>query len=454
MEDVTNTADAGIEGWAVAEIPSSSDPLSPEPPAKTNQRVVGQTINLVGRQAVLVLMSLAANIIAARTLAPEGRGALAFALQASYMVSFGILLGTEKAVAVVMPGAGIERGVPSIWRTSWRRSVFVALVGIAALIATWQLEPSNEAIRYIAPVALMGIASAVSRSLESSSVNANRSQIALLNTASASALTLLFVIALALGDITDPAQWLGGYGLAALSVGVGLCWIFGKLRTTLRGASSDPTSQGLLRSTGYRVFPASLASFAAYRADRLILPVLAGNEALGLYVVVVALTDIVAAPVEAFSQVLLPRWRAAHLAGRLKPAPLMALALGYLVAACTGAVFIGRAVLVPLFGEAYEPAKDLLPALAIGSGLFAFGRLISTWRLACGYVGLASISDLIGMVAAISSYFALIPSMGAQGAAVGSIIGYSATIVTLTVGSYWMSPSAQLENETQDEATA
>lgn len=411
----------------------------------TGERVAGQTANLILRQAVLVLMALGANIIAARTLAPEGRGALAFALQAAYMVSFAILLGTEKAVAVVIPGEGIDRGVPAIWSTTWKRTIGVAVVGLLALLIVWRSQPESEAWVYLAPVGLMGIASAVSRSLETSAVNANRSQVALVNTAGASFLTLLAVIALAIAGITNPSLWLVAYGVAALSVGLGLCLTYGKVTPAqLRRKDRSDTTR-LLASTGYRLFPASLASYAAYRSDRLVLPVLAGNEALGLYVVVVALTDIVAAPVEALSQVVQPRWRKAHLAGNFKPGKFFGLALIYLALACTAAVFIGRIVLVPIFGEAYEPAKELLPTLAVGSALYSVGRLAAAWRLAAGYVGLASTADLVGMAFAVISYFALIPGLGAQGAALGSIIGYGATIVALVVGTRWIDPSTQLE---------
>ena len=134
-EPTTNVVEETLRSPATIDTPGSA--------SKPN--VMGQTANLIGRQAVLVLMALAANIIAARTLAPDGRGALAFALQAAYMVSFGILLGTEKAVAVVMPGEGIEHGVPSIWSTVWRRAVAVFLVGLilGGLLTAYFLMSGN-----------------------------------------------------------------------------------------------------------------------------------------------------------------------------------------------------------------------------------------------------------------------------------------------------------------------
>ena len=462
MSELDTNTPGGVTGWSIIEVddlprtvanphtPASDAPPSNVPESNAPEsNVVGQTANLIGRQAVLVVMALAANVIAARVLAPEGRGALAFALQAAYMVSFVILLGTEKAVAVVMPGAPTTRGVPAIWAASWWRGALVAGAGGAALVAVSSANPTADAWYYLAPVAMMGIASAISRSLETSAVNAHRSQLALINTAAASGLTLLFVIGLALIDNTDPRVWLVGYGVAALIVGVALCWRHGQLRhATLRSSSTD-IKPSLLSRTGYRLFPASLASYAAYRSDRLILPVLAGTEALGLYVVVVALTDIIAAPVEALSNVLLPRWRAAVIAGTFDPGKTLAIAVSYLTVACTGAVFIGGAILVPVFGAAYEPAKDLLPTLAFGSALFSLGRLAATWRLAQGFVNLASGADLAGMVTAVTAYFVLIPPLGAQGAAVGSIIGYGTTIVALLIGPKWATISTDLEEADQ-----
>lgn len=407
-------------------------------PARTPApHVLGQTANLVGRQAAVVAVSLIANVISARTLGADGRGALAFALQAAFMVSFAVLLGTEKAVAVVMPGAPTTRGIPAILSVSWRRAAFTAAVGMAALGLT-AAGTDLVAVRYIAPVAAMALASGLSRALESSAINAHRAAIALANSGGASVVSLILIAGLALAEVRDPAVWVAAYACGAFLVGISLIHRFGSWSNLDLGSGRSSTLDRLA-NTGLRLFPASLASYAAYRSDRLILPVLADTEALGLYVVVVAFTDVVAAPVEALANALLPRWRAAVLNGTFAPRRIVVAAIAYLVVAAVGSVVAGRHLIVPIFGEDYAAGRDLLPLLAFGSALYPLGRLAAVYRLAQGYVNLASGADLVGMIAAVAAYFLLIPGLEAQGAALGAVIGYASGIVVLIAGKRWAS---------------
>lgn len=410
---------------------------SAAPARRPAPHVLGQTANLVGRQAAVVAVSLVANVISARTLGADGRGALAFALQAAFMVSFAVLLGTEKAVAVVMPGAPTTRGIPAILSVSWRRAGFTAAVGIVALGLT-AAGTDLVALRYVAPVAAMALASGLSRALESSAINAHRAAIALANSSGASVVSLILIAGLALAEVRDPAVWVAAYACGAFLVGISLIHRFGSWSNLDLGSGRSSTLDRLA-NTGLRLFPASLASYAAYRSDRLILPVLADTEALGLYVVVVAFTDVVAAPVEALANALLPRWRAAVLNGTFAPRRIVVAAIAYLAVAAVGSVLAGRHLIVPIFGEDYAAGRDLLPLLAFGSALYPLGRLAAAYRLAQGYVNLASGADLVGMITAVAAYFLLIPGLEAQGAALGAAIGYASGIVVLVAGKRWAS---------------
>ncbi|NND01884.1 MAG: hypothetical protein HKN91_03785 [Acidimicrobiia bacterium] len=391
--------------------------------------VLRQTANLVARTGVVVAVSLIANVISARALGADGRGALAFALQAAFMVSFVVLLGSERAVAVVLPGQPISRSLPAVTSVSRYNAAVTAGVGVVALVATI-VGTDLVWIRYVAPVTAMALASALSRALESSAINAHRAAIVLVNSGGASLVSLGLLAGLALADVNDPAIWVSAYAIGALLVGAALAHRFGLRSSSTSSRVGGPLLKQL-SNTGKRLFPASLASHAAYRSDRLILPILADTEALGFYVVVASFTDIVAGPVEALSKVVLPRWRLAVLEGTFAPRRVFWAAGIYLSVAAVGSVLVGRQLIVPVFGEEYAASRELLPLLAFGSALFTMGRLLASYRLAQGHVNLASAADLVGMIAAIVAYVALIPSLGAQGAALGAIIGYASGILAL-----------------------
>ena len=413
--------------------------------ADASAGVAQQTLSLVGRQGLIVVLALAANIIAARTLLPAGRGALAFGLQVGFLLSFVLLLGSEKALPVVMPGTRIERGLASIWGLAWARAVAIVVIGIVATIGGLAvgLDGLGNLLVYGLPVAFLAVGSAMDRGLEAAAVNASRSQYTLAESLGSGVFILVFIVSLTLLDVTHPVWWVGAYGLAVLLVAGGLNVGLGRLSVAaVTNARHEPVAPSL-RRTGYVLFPASLASFAALRSDRLILPLLGSTESLGLYVVVATLTDVATTPIDALSSVLLPRWRSQHLAGSLRPWSVFVAVLAYLALAGAAAVVIGGAILGPVFGSEYEPARDLLPLLAVGSGLFALGRLASSFRSAQGYVSLVSAADTAGMVAAVTSYLVLIPQLDARGAAIGSIVGYSTSLAILLVGARWSKAVAE-----------
>ncbi|MGI9612528.1 MAG: lipopolysaccharide biosynthesis protein [Acidimicrobiales bacterium] len=416
--------------------------------------IVQQTLNLVGRQGLIVILALAANIIAARTLLPAGRGALALGLQLAFLASFVILLGSEKALPVVVPGARLDRTLAMIWGLARLRASLVLALGAAATIIGLRPEGSGQTLVYGLPLALLAVGSAMNRALEAASVNAGRSQYTLAESLGSGCFILLFIIGLTIRGVTNPAWWLAAYGVSVLLVAGSLNVGLGRLSVAaVASARMDPTA-GLVRRTGYRLFPASIASFAALRSDRLILPLLDSTESLGLYVVVATLTDVATTPIEALSAVLVPRWRSRFLAGSLRVRSTFLAVIGYLVVAGVVAVVVGGAILGPVFGSVYEPARDLLPVLAIGSSMFALGRLAASYRSAQGFVSLVSFADASGMIAALTSYLVLIPQFGARGAAIGSIIGYGASLLILTFGVRWATADAEVELDEPSPPTA
>ncbi len=372
--------------------------------------------------------SLVANLIAARALGPAGRGSLAAALQVSYLLAFFVLLGLDRATAVVAPGR-VANEMLSIGTRLMRRPA-LALVALAAVVtAAGALAESTEFTRYAPLIAAMAITAACTRLIESVFINADRARWMLGFNFATGATTLTGVVGLAVAANSDSFLWFATYVAAAGAVIV----VTLRLKGRSRCDNTDPLAKKWAQ-TGLRLFPASLAGYATWRSDRLLLPLLAGSQELGIYVVVGTFVELATVPFDAAANVLLPRWRTAELEGTLHTRrPITAMMGG--AALASAVVFLaGSWLLEPLFGSAYASGVELVPVLAVGVFLFASGRIWQSRALALGHDRLVSAGETAGLAAAMTGYLTLIPSHGAMGAAIGSTIGYGVSLLTVTAG--------------------
>ena len=89
-------------------------------------------------------------------------------------------------------------------------------------------------------------------------------------------------------------------------------------------------------------------------------------------------------------------------------------------------MFIGKPIVILLFGEEYQ-ASALVLQIHIWAGVFIFMRaLLSKWILAENLVRFSLITQLIGAVLNIIANGLLIPTYGAIGAAVATVLSYAA----------------------------
>jgi O-antigen/teichoic acid export membrane protein len=230
--------------------------------------------------------------------------------------------------------------------------------------------------------------------------------------------------ALFLAGATRPEAWLLAYLLAGALPAAGFVayWL-------RRPAAPVDDRNQVVRRQGLALFPAALSNMAMLRSDRLALPALASTTALGLYTAVATMTELLAWPLRAYADSRLGRWRRAHREGRLHTRRILAGSAAFVLAAgplLAGGLYL---LIVPVFGERYAPARDVVLPLVAAAGLYALSRVTLGLMVAKGHGALVSAAEIAGFGVSLAAYLLLIPAHGMLGAAYGSLLGYGACLV-------------------------
>jgi O-antigen/teichoic acid export membrane protein len=385
-------------------------------------------IQLLVAQLVVAAAALVANVLIARALAPSGRGEIALMLQLAYFASQILLLGTEQSFI-----AGYAGSAPAAAVRAYARIVAgpcaVALGGVAlvgtALAAVATPAVARPALIVLAAVAAFTLVNVVVRATRAVAIAAGRHTGFLVCTVLSQVLLLGALTALYLGGVTQPATWFGAY-IVAGAVPAAAC---AAVWSRAGDRDSNPAQLRVLRREGLALFPSALANMGMLRIDRLVLPALASTSALGLYAAVATMTELLAWPLQAYADSRLGAWRAAHQDGRLTPTPAVLSAVIYVVVAAPvlgGAIYL---LVVPLLGSSYASARALVLPLIAAAGLYAVSRVSLGMLIARRRNLMASVAELSGFVLSLIAYVVLIPSLGALGAAYGSLAGYGTCLL-------------------------
>jgi O-antigen/teichoic acid export membrane protein len=188
----------------------------------------------------------------------------------------------------------------------------------------------------------------------------------------------------------------------------------------------------------------TLAQKLTYRVDQLILNLLAGPTAVGLYSIAARLADVPLMGPRALRQ----SWFAARSGtDNLRRDAELTLAgarkLMLLMAALIVPFGAAGALLIPLaYGEEFRPAvTPFLILLAATFGLSTSFAFVSALAGA-GKPHRISAASVIGLIATAALDFALIPRFGAEGAAIASALAYSAFAAAAIL--YWRAEAQPL----------
>lgn len=382
-------------------------------------------------QVIVASTALIVNIFSARTLGPEARGELALFMQIAYVANAISVLGRHRAYLKLdstepMNLVSSHKDARILSRAPLVLSVLVAVLGAAAigngLIAGAALAIGLFVLIY---------SGVQQKTLRASAIVARNAMPYLLGTIAGQILLLIGAVSLSIFEIRSISIWLMVYGASVMFP----YFIVSVTLSTRNGSMpSDDWRLSEVKSLGLKLMPMSAAEIIGARADRFLIPALANFAQLGIYTVVVTMTELIAWPIRNYTDSKVPGWSRQILNGRfklLREVVFVSIAIGVL------SLVVGLAlgmVLTPLFGEEFAAGVELVWPLVLAAALHAFAHLGTNLSLAAGYTSLVNAIPIVGIVVSGVSYFLFIPELGALGAAWGLVCGYSASILVSLVG--------------------
>jgi O-antigen/teichoic acid export membrane protein len=385
-------------------------------------------VHLFLAQLTVAGVAVIANILIARALAPNGRGEIALLLQIAYLTSQILLLGSERSFM-----AGYSQVSPQVAVRAYARLLAVpcaaglVVIGAAALLAPVRPPPS-----LVLGVALFTLVNVLVRAVRAVAVASGRHAGFLGSTIASQLLLLAALAVLTVAGQTRPAVWLGAYVVAG-AIPAAICWLRWSRGTAGELSRPEVVRRRSVRRDGLALLPSALANMGMLRIDRLVLPALASTAALGIYATVATMTELLSWPLQSYADARLGAWRTAHEHRRLRVWPLLAVAGMYAAVAAPVLGGIIYLLVVPLFGDPYEPAKALVPPLVAAAAVYGVSRVSVGILVARRHNGLASIAEVSGFAVSLGGYALLIPAWGAAGAAWGSLAGYTACLAVAQV---------------------
>jgi O-antigen/teichoic acid export membrane protein len=223
------------------------------------------------------------------------------------------------------------------------------------------------------------------------------------------------------------------YLVAAFMCGLPLLVIISRrLRGSLR---PDPSSVPKLVRYGLPTVLASLPQNINLSLDQLLIVAFLPARSLGLYVVAVTWSGATAPALSAVGSVLFPHVSAARDPDRKAQLLATALQSGVLVAvAITVPFMLLTPVALPLiFGQGFAPAIPSAVLLAPAGAILAWAGIAEQGLLGLGRTKAILINEAAGAAVTVGTLPFLLHTSGILGAAVASLLGYSAFAVSSVV---------------------
>jgi O-antigen/teichoic acid export membrane protein len=185
---------------------------------------------------------------------------------------------------------------------------------------------------------------------------------------------------------------------------------------------------------GLRIYPAGIMQYLNLRFDQFLVESLAGTNALGLYAVVVSLTEAAWQVPIALSTALFSRVSATsdRQADRVTPRVLR-LTLIVTLLEVVALFLLGRPLIRLLFGAEFEAALPALYWLLPGTLLYAMPRVLEGDLAGRGYPSIPSLAVGVAVMVTVVLDLFWIPRWGIVGAARASSLAYAANALILLV---------------------
>jgi O-antigen/teichoic acid export membrane protein len=385
---------------------------------------------MAGASRVTVAVTGAATtILIARVLGPDGSGAYFLAQSLVLVLTVAATFGVEHGIAYyVSSGAWAPRHAA---REALRAAVVSGVVGAALGLAARLIVPSAFAGLPVWATAVVvgGLPFALAWFYISFvALAVDRYEAYVLPPAAQSVLVLALAAPGAIAFGVEGAV----VGMTAAGVLVGVAAAeWARRRLPRAGAAAAPGMLGKAIAFGVKGYAANALQLLNQRLDIFVLSAVATAAAVGQYAVAVAVTSVLWLLPQALADVLFPR--VAHLSARdseeehremvevksVRHVTLAVLATTILVAAAL------LLLVVPIYGEDFRDSIELGLILLPGTALLGIGGVLSATIVGRGKPVYSLYVALVITPLTAALYAALIPELGATGAALASSVSYA-----------------------------
>ncbi|WJH23708.1 lipopolysaccharide biosynthesis protein [Pseudarthrobacter defluvii] len=407
-------------GLAMTKQPNE-DVAHREPRLRRIWKKGSTTFQLLVVQLVTAGTAFVVNIFSATVMPPEGRGYLALLVQITYLLTVAAMLGIERPY-IADRQADFGDALYELVRLL--RPGYLLAVLIISAVATFAVPDSQGLLVAVLLVVVYLVGNVCARLVRTSYI-ASGSVSPFLTVSISTQIFLLAASAYLLFTAnSSPQHWFLAYGLSGLiALVVVAVAVVKRARAGVRRAE-----ERRIRREGLYLLPASFGNTAMLRSDRLLLPALASNAQLGIYVVVATTMELASWPIQNWVDASLNKWRndgRSAIGGR-------GLMVKAVAATTVLSVLMGIASLIFIeyfLNDSYADSKTLIVPLGLAAVIYSASRVQQGLMIANGMTKSVSFAELIGMAVSVGGYVLLIPLLGAFGAAAASAVGYGTCLI-------------------------
>jgi O-antigen/teichoic acid export membrane protein len=407
----------------VVDDPILEDPVAAEERPRSTSF---SAITTLAAQVGIAVLALANVVLIGRALGPAGRGSVAFLTTIGFISSWLSTLGVDQSIS------NIGAKSPHTRRALAGNAVLLAFVfgGLAALIVLGGtlVFPAlqGDATRGLLVLVMANVPLLVLQIyLRQLAAAQYHFSVGNLTQLAPSVINIVGNLTLYLAGHLDVATaivtWLIGQAVGTLW----LCW-YVHSRLEGFGRPSLPLASEAIRF-GLRAHTSHTMNLGNYRADQWLMGILSTPQQLGLYSVAVAWSEALFLVPQALMQVQRPDLaRSHHEHAGPKAAAVFRMSIVVTAVLCLGLIVAAPFLCVTVFGEDFRGSIVDLRIIALGGfGVVAL-KLLGSALTAQGRPLRESLAVGVTFVTVVGLDFALIPSLGGEGAAIASAVGYTA----------------------------
>jgi O-antigen/teichoic acid export membrane protein len=395
--------------------------------------VIGRSTRLILlADATILLTNVVSSLIGARALGPAGRGDLLVVVLWPPVIAMLAGLGLPTAYRYWM--AKEPERVSHLFSNALIYAFSAGLVGLALseLIIPHVVGERSADVLLLLRVYLFIVPNVLFTDLLRSLLEGSRRF-------GWAGLTRLIFFAMQAGGFA--ALWIAGrltvatgaYTMVAaqtLSMSIALFAVFRELRPHWNLSWTE-----FKTSMHYAVrdYPGGVADFTTMRMDQLMLGAMASNVAIGLYVIAVRLSEMTTLVAGAIGSALMPEVARLQKKGESLWARSFRLAV-YLNLLMIVPLWIGAPFIIKtLFGAQFVPAAGAFRWLLLAATVLGCGSIVISGLRGFGHPGLSTLARFSSAAVTAIVLPLMLPRWGIKGAALASLLGYSAMLVVALI---------------------